>query len=67
MEAMVRHPPSLWSDMFAVSPLVDFLASFLSRLCCPFPIGVPVYGTTVMSYSPSLFLANGDRHCRRHK
>ena len=48
---MVRHSPSPWSERFAISLLVDFLASFLSRLSFPFPIGISVDGAAVMSYS----------------
>ena len=48
---MVRHSPSPWSERFAISLLVDFLASSLSRLSSPFPIGISVDGAAVMSYS----------------
>ena len=48
---MVRRPPSPWSERFAISLLVDFLASSLSRLSFPFPIGISVDGAAVMSYS----------------
>ena len=49
---MVRHSPSPRSERFAMSLLVDFLASSLSRLSSPFPIGISVDGAAVMSYSP---------------